>query len=560
MALPYYDGAWVQLPGQYDEFTGQTKPGGWINTAASEYMTPIPDDVYQANFQTLNPTSKYMAENGVALAPTQEMLQKGSLATLNDMIQSMGAGKAAQVSGLLGNQGFWDKFSDIGKTGNQIGTFTAQGQAASNGGDFGPEGLLKANYIHLGNMVDDVTHGKLPAGNSTDIWGAPSDETNQEISSRGVDPEPNMMMHNTARLAALAGVGSYLGGAGAAEGAGSAASGGTAGAGAAEGSTAAGAFGGFDSAAVAGADYGLGGTAAGIGGATAGPGAVDLTAGNAAIGSGAPATYTPSGLISTESAILGEPAAGATWEQVAAGGGTGAGVLGTGAAEGAGAVGAGDAALGASAVGAGSAASSAGGGSSGGGASGGGGSPSGGGGLGGGSIFGNSLGLTDDTWLQMLARGIPGLLGAVAAGSQAEDFEDLSHQYQQMGEPYRNRLQQLYNDPTTFLNSPEVRQPIQQGTDMLAHSLSVKGNPAGSGNALQELQNYATTQLFGRLGQEKDRLAGFGGLTQYNAAAPQAASNSVAAQGNVYNALGGAAGDIFNPPKRYNLQDLLRMY
>lgn len=179
---------------------------------------------------------------------------------------------------------------------------------------------------------------------------------------------------------------------------------------------------------------------------------------------------------------------------------------------------------------------------------------------GGGSGSSGFFGLQDDEWLRRLSYGIPGLLGAIGAGAQAEDFEDLSHQYQQMGEPYRSRLSQLYANPEAFLNSPEVRQPIQQGTDMLARSLSVKGNPAGSGNALQELQNYASTQLFNRLGQEKDRLGGFGGLTAYNQAAPQAASNALSAQGNIYSNLGGATADIFNPPRRYDLRDFMRNY
>jgi hypothetical protein len=84
------------------------------------------------------------------------------------------------------------------------------------------------------------------------------------------------------------------------------------------------------------------------------------------------------------------------------------------------------------------------------------------------------------------------------------------------GGPYRERLAALYADPTSFLSSPEVMAPVQQGTDALARALSVRGNPAGSGAALQEIQNYASNQLFGRLGEEKTRLAGFGGLSAYN--------------------------------------------
>ena len=433
------------------------------------------------------------------------------------IIQDNPQGAAATLLGDLGNAGYLQKLAGWDEIAPQVGDWVAKGQASLDTGDFGPEGLLKANYIHLGNAVDDITHGKLPIGNSTTIFGAPSDETNQEISSRGADPGPNTLLHNTAALAALAGVGSFLGGAGTTEGvsaAGGASSGGGAAAGEAAGLT------GFES---------LGSSAipGGAGGAAGGAGAAASSAALPAVTGGAAAADVFGGM--DNAAVAGADYSGAAEAGLGAGSITGAGAAGTAAA------------------------SAAGGGSSGGGSSGGG-SASGGGGTGGGSWL-----TDDDTWLQMLSRGIPGLLGALGSASQAEDMEDLAHQYQQMGAPYRSKLSELYGNPQAFLNSPEVRVPIQQGTDMLARSLSVKGNPAGSGNALQELQNYASNQLFGRLGQEKDRLAGFGGLTQYNQAAPQAAQNVIGAQGNIYSNLGGAAADIFNPQRRYTLQDLLRM-
>lgn len=179
--------------------------------------------------------------------------------------------------------------------------------------------------------------------------------------------------------------------------------------------------------------------------------------------------------------------------------------------------------------------------------------------VGGGSALSSFFG-EDEWWKRAMMNGLPGLLGAFGSYQQSQDYKDLANQYMGMGAPYRGRLEQLYQNPSSFLQSPEVMAPIQQGTNALAHSLSVKGNPAGSGNALQELQNYASTQLFNRLGQEKDRLGGFGGLTQYNQAAPAAASNAIGAQGNIYGDLGGAAADIFNPPRRYRLEDLLRAY
>ena len=126
-----------------------------------------------------------------------------------------------------------------------------------------------------------------------------------------------------------------------------------------------------------------------------------------------------------------------------------------------------------------------------------------------------------------------------------------------MGAPYRDRLAALYNDPSKFLQSAEVTTPVQQGTDALARSLSVQGNPIGSGHALQELQNYSANQLFSRLGQEKDRLGGLGGLTAYNNAAPGTALAGVNAGSNVWNAAGSGLASLTNPQP--NLVDIYKM-
>jgi hypothetical protein len=160
---------------------------------------------------------------------------------------------------------------------------------------------------------------------------------------------------------------------------------------------------------------------------------------------------------------------------------------------------------------------------------------------------------------QIAAGAIPAAFGAFGANQQARQYGALANQYMAMGAPYRSRLSELYSDPEDWLNSAEVQIPIQQGTNILARSLSTKGNPTGSGNALQELQNYASKQLFDRLGQEKDRLAGFGGLSSYSAAAPSAANAQIGAQKGIYDAIGAGAADIFNPPRRITLQDLMRL-
>ena len=179
-----------------------------------------------------------------------------------------------------------------------------------------------------------------------------------------------------------------------------------------------------------------------------------------------------------------------------------------------------------------------------------------------GNVAGNAAGSAAamPSWQQIAAGAIPAAFGAYGANQQANAYEGLARDYMNMGAPYRSKLSDLYANPSGFLNSPEVTVPVQQGTNALARALSVNGNPIGSGTALQELQNYSSNQLFSRLGQEKDRLAGFGGLSAYNQAAPQASANAIDANYNTYAALGRGSANVFNPPQRYNLPGLAGLY
>lgn len=149
----------------------------------------------------------------------------------------------------------------------------------------------------------------------------------------------------------------------------------------------------------------------------------------------------------------------------------------------------------------------------------------------------------------ILGRIAPAALGIIGSNNQTAAYQRLADRYDSYGASYRARLGELYKDPSSFLKSPEVTVPVQQGTDIMAHSLSTQGNPTGSGSALQHLQSYASDQLFGRLGEEKNRLGTLGGISSGNAAAPVAASTAVGSQANAYNAAGAGINDIFNPPK-----------
>jgi hypothetical protein len=174
-------------------------------------------------------------------------------------------------------------------------------------------------------------------------------------------------------------------------------------------------------------------------------------------------------------------------------------------------------------------------------------------------------GSTDD-WVSVLGSAAPGLLQAFGNYQSGQDIKDLAAQqkgqfdeYKAMGAPYRTRLGDLVRDPSSFLSSPEVQVPVQQGTDALARALSSKvGNPVGNMSAQGELMNYASGKLFSRLGEEKDRMAGYGGLTPYNntaAGAPLATQLSqlgIGADAGIYGGVGRAVGDVFNPaPNSY---------
>lgn len=156
---------------------------------------------------------------------------------------------------------------------------------------------------------------------------------------------------------------------------------------------------------------------------------------------------------------------------------------------------------------------------------------------------------TSSDWLSVLGQAAPGLIGAYTSSNATDQYKALADQFASYGAPYRQRLSDLYANPDSFLSSKEVTTPVQQGSDIMARSLSTQGNPVGSGNALQQLQSYSADQLFGKLGQEKDRLAGFGGLSNYNAAAPSAAAATIGSSNNTANALGAAANNVFNPPQ-----------
>jgi len=145
-----------------------------------------------------------------------------------------------------------------------------------------------------------------------------------------------------------------------------------------------------------------------------------------------------------------------------------------------------------------------------------------------------------------------------AARERTDLMREQAGKYEAMGAPYRQKLSDLYANPESYLSSSEVQKPVQMGSDILARSLSTHGNPIGSGNALQQMQDYSSGKLYSMLGSEKDRLAGFGGLSGYNAAAPTATTNYIGS--NAANldplmyGLGTVGNDIFGTARPQGIQ------
>lgn len=164
-------------------------------------------------------------------------------------------------------------------------------------------------------------------------------------------------------------------------------------------------------------------------------------------------------------------------------------------------------------------------------------------------------------WASVLGTAGATGLSLYNSNQQASALKDISNQYLSLGAPYRDRLASSYADPAAFLkNSPDINASVQQGSDALARSLSRQGNPAGNGAALHQIQDYATNGLYGQLGNARNSLANFGGLSSFNQAAPSTQIGAVNAQGAGLTNLAGGISNIINPPQQNSIAALLKQY
>lgn len=158
------------------------------------------------------------------------------------------------------------------------------------------------------------------------------------------------------------------------------------------------------------------------------------------------------------------------------------------------------------------------------------------------------LGMTNAELLKLIGTVTTTGLGIYGSNQRTESLERLANQFAGYGAPYRAELANISADPNQFYQSPGA----QGALGAMLQKLSPGGNPFGD----PYKQSLITKSLYDRYGAERDRLAGFGGLTAYNQAAPQAAVGAAASGSNIYNALGYGIDQFTNP--RTSLSDLYR--
>ena len=173
------------------------------------------------------------------------------------------------------------------------------------------------------------------------------------------------------------------------------------------------------------------------------------------------------------------------------------------------------------------------------------------------SIFGDGTASAND-WLSVGGSLGSTLLGLVGADAQSDAYSDVAQQYLNIGQPFRNTLQQSYQPGFSLFDQPgygdAFDQLIQQQQRLagVQHG-NVGTNPSAWGEIGSAVWNGgylpALSSYRGQLGQ-------FGGLGLNTAGAGSLAG--AGSEGGIYNALGGGLAELTTP--RNSWDDLLRQF
>lgn len=148
----------------------------------------------------------------------------------------------------------------------------------------------------------------------------------------------------------------------------------------------------------------------------------------------------------------------------------------------------------------------------------------------------------------LIAKGAPAALGAVAANNQANSLSALADKYAAYGAPSRARYEASFAPGFSMESDPGYKDALDQTAKATLHGLSVTGNPSDSPNAwTQTLSDVNSKFAYPALQAYRGGNAAAGGIATGTAAAPGLDTSSINARTNVFNALGAGANDIFNP-------------
>lgn len=145
----------------------------------------------------------------------------------------------------------------------------------------------------------------------------------------------------------------------------------------------------------------------------------------------------------------------------------------------------------------------------------------------------------DAGMLKLLGITASTALGILGSQQQTQALKNLASQFSNVGAPYRDQLLALTQNPNSFFSSTEATATM----DAILRRLSPGGNPAGD----PYKQALAIGALYDKLQGKENQLANFGGLGNFNAAAPGALTNAVGSNTNIYNALGAGLNQMTSP-------------
>ncbi len=163
---------------------------------------------------------------------------------------------------------------------------------------------------------------------------------------------------------------------------------------------------------------------------------------------------------------------------------------------------------------------------------------------------------TTSSTLAGLLRGLPGIIGAVGANSQANQLGAIADRQFAVGQPSRSRYEGSFAPGFTMDQDPGFLDSLNQASKANLYGLSTRGNPALNPTAqFQNMTDLYQRNAYPALQNYRNTNSAAGGLASIAAGAPAAQAAAVNAGGTVASNLGGAVGDIFNPKSVNPLMD-----